>query len=80
MSAAIDRLRDYLAGRRTDLNPGDLDDVLGELDRRGTAIGRVRELHSPDKYEDCPGCGFTSDEESWPWTDCRTIAALDGES
>lgn len=41
---AIERLRDYLAGRRSDLEPGDLDKVMAELDRRGEIERRAREV------------------------------------
>lgn len=53
--------------------------LLAELDRRGAAIERVRKLHSPDKYGDCLACGLSSDEEATPWSECPTIAALEGQ-
>jgi hypothetical protein len=48
--------------------------LLGELDARGVAIERVRELHSPTRYtrDVCEEC----DGRNWP---CPTIQALDGQ-
>jgi hypothetical protein len=37
------------------------------------AVARVRALHSPDAYGDCPAC---SQGMAVPWADCETIAAL----
>lgn len=48
-----------------------------ERDRLKAAIGRVRTLHSPDKYGDCPACGLDSYENSTDWESCLTISALD---
>ena len=56
----------------------DVHELVQQHTAAASAIERVRELHSPDQYGDCLACGLTSDEESWPWADCRTIAALDG--
>jgi len=51
--------------------------VSAGLESRGAAIERVRELHSPDRYGDCPACRLSFDGEAQPWP-CPTIAALDG--
>lgn len=49
----------------------------GEINDLKAAIARVRALHSPDAYGDCPACGLSSSEDPTPWDDCETIAALD---
>jgi hypothetical protein len=53
------------------LHPAHTAPLLAELDRRGAAIERVRELH--ERYADgtCFECG-----KDYP---CPTIEALDGE-
>lgn len=72
----VDMTRRAAAGDPINFDRGDLELLLAELDRRGAAIERVRELHPRTTEDDIDYhyCDQCSDE--WP---CPTIAALDGE-